>query len=407
MHFTPLTLSNPPTQQHINTAMENLAQSILTFSLSLQALPPNTNFNPPPTVDLTDTARQEHTNQPNSKTKINQTMTLNNYLTQQTPCLLKRKCRTTSTTSSNPKLIQQTITIHINRPPDTQSDEQPTQELQNEEKKEHSDPQNSTTPNRPTRKRKQNITLSIPEPRHTRVYHEEATRHLLHTAAARPHTPPTDLKVTDRDPPHLVVSTSAIPNAGRGLYTLNPIKRGSKICTYYGHKIPTTTVRSKDYKSPVAFEVIGTAHSIDPKISDTNPDWQCIGAYINDPLDASKDNCKFHINPNTHKVTIIATQDIQPYQELYLPYGHFYWSSITDTEQPLYAMKEERYEQDQLDEDHETSMAPTDSEGNTRKRRKRRKTHHPQNLQTLKNQPPPPPSNSHSDTHTHFPTGIG
>jgi hypothetical protein len=218
------------------------------------------------------------------------------------------------------------------------------------------------------RKRKQTISLPVPEPLpYERAFHDEASRHLLRTTAARPHKPPPKLPKREIDPPHLAVGLSTIPAAKNGLFTLKEIRKGTRICAYYGDRVKSLTARKADYKSDVCFEVVGTDSTIDPQIPDDPNNWQCLAAYINDPLQTNKDNCEFHINPTTFAVTIVSTQNIKPYQELFLPYGKFYWNQIPDTNQPLYDLIQTRYAQDQLDEDPDDPTEP-------RKRKKPKQT---------------------------------
>ena len=97
-------------------------------------------------------------------------------------------------------------------------------------------------------------------------------------------------KSTRENGTNLYVIRSPMRNAGNGLFSFDPIKKGKTICEYFGRIIQQMDIDNgterKDYCAGDGYGVIINA------LND-NGEIVCAGGYINDALDDDKYNCKF------------------------------------------------------------------------------------------------------------------
>jgi hypothetical protein len=169
---------------------------------------------------------------------------------------------------------------------------------------------------------------------HTRVYHPKP-RQLLASTPTLPLDPQTK---------ELAADDSTIPGAGKGIFALRKYSKGDVICEYTGREVPLVEVKSPNFHTTVAYQ-ISSKMCIVPQ--DIGSDViTCLGAYINDPLDRATDNCE--LTTRAGKAFVVATQNIQLFQELFLPYGPDYWN---DPQWPpsLIAAVKRRYDDDDAD----------------------------------------------------------
>jgi hypothetical protein len=147
--------------------------------------------------------------------------------------------------------------------------------------------------------------------------------------------------VLPRDPQaqELAADDSTIPGAGKGIFALRKYSKGDIICEYTGREVPLEEVKSPEFLTTVAYQISSTMCIVPQEIgSDV---ITCLGAYINDPLDQTRDNCE--LTTRAGKALIVATQNIQLFQELFLPYGPDYWND-PQWPSPLIAAVKRRYD---------------------------------------------------------------
>ena len=125
----------------------------------------------------------------------------------------------------------------------------------------------------------------------------------------------------------LIVKTSSLKNAGKGLFTTKSIKKGTKVIEYRGEIIDW-----KEYSKRVKEDKDGYLFFI-------NKD-RCIDAYstpgykaryANDAAGISRtkglrNNCCYHVEDN--KCYILAEKDINAGEEIFVSYTKEYWDCI-------------------------------------------------------------------------------
>lgn len=125
----------------------------------------------------------------------------------------------------------------------------------------------------------------------------------------------------------LTVKKSKLPNAGKGLFTDKPIKKGAKIIEYKGEIIDW-----KEYEKRVLLNKDGYLFFINKK--------RCIDAwstpqhkarYANDAAGLSripgiKNNSDYEIFGD--KCYIVASRDIKAGEEIYVNYTKEYWDCV-------------------------------------------------------------------------------
>jgi hypothetical protein len=120
----------------------------------------------------------------------------------------------------------------------------------------------------------------------------------------------------------LVAKTSAIPDAGLGLFyepglQSKPIPAGTILCYYTGHIHNFQSARKlqfRNYLMSIQGDVL-----VDPRLLP-----HIKARYINDPLNEDSINCRFV--PEEFRAAVVATKEIRPGGELFASYGDAYWS---------------------------------------------------------------------------------
>jgi len=126
----------------------------------------------------------------------------------------------------------------------------------------------------------------------------------------------------------LKVKTSLLPNAGKGLFTDKPIKKGEKVIEYLGEIIDW-----KEYEKRVLEDKDGYLFFINKK--------KCIDAYstpehkaryANDAAGLSrvkglKNNADYEVF-NNENCFIVARRDIEAGEEIFVNYTKEYWDCI-------------------------------------------------------------------------------
>ncbi len=125
----------------------------------------------------------------------------------------------------------------------------------------------------------------------------------------------------------LIVKTSLLPNAGKGLFTTKPIKKDSKIIEYRGEIIDWKeyTKRVKEDKDGYLF-FISNKRCID---AFATPRYKA--RYANDAEGLSKikglkNNAIYDIFGD--KCFIVSTRDIKAGEEIFVSYTKEYWDCI-------------------------------------------------------------------------------
>jgi SET domain-containing protein len=127
----------------------------------------------------------------------------------------------------------------------------------------------------------------------------------------------------------LYVKKSGLPEAGKGLFTRNFIKKGTYIIEYTGYIITWKRVLEIEKHTGVYNQYlyyVNRNHVID---ATKCPD--ALARYINDARGLSKktgviNNCKF--TEKGKEVFIEALKDILPGEEILISYGKEYWDII-------------------------------------------------------------------------------
>ena len=117
---------------------------------------------------------------------------------------------------------------------------------------------------------------------------------------------------------------SQIPGAGLGLFFLPPsltsvIREGETICYYHGHLHDfqsSKQIEDKSYLMLVDGDVL-----VDPR-----PLPEIKARYINDPINVKLLNALYEPQIKTRRSAVIAIRDIMAGEEIFAPYGDFYWS---------------------------------------------------------------------------------
>ncbi len=131
----------------------------------------------------------------------------------------------------------------------------------------------------------------------------------------------------------LVVKHSTIPEAGKGLFTLRPIKKDAKIAEYTGRVLTKSQIDSlyghdESDLAPYSFKLSRDLY-LDSACS------RSIAAFANDS--PSHNNAKLSINHVNNKVFLRATQDIAANEEIFTSYGAKYFMHNNDLPQPIFS----------------------------------------------------------------------
>jgi SET domain-containing protein len=125
----------------------------------------------------------------------------------------------------------------------------------------------------------------------------------------------------------LIVKKSKLPNAGKGLYTKKPIKKGEKIIEYKGE-----IINWKEYEKRVLENRDGYLFYINNKrCIDAFPTPQHKARYANDAAGLSRvkglrNNSVYEIVDN--KCFIVAQKPIEAGDEIFVDYTKDYWKCV-------------------------------------------------------------------------------
>lgn len=126
----------------------------------------------------------------------------------------------------------------------------------------------------------------------------------------------------------LKVKKSSLPNAGKGLFTTTPIKKGERIVEYLGEIIDW-----KEYEKRVERDEDGYLFFINKKhCIDAFNTPQHVARYANDAEGLSKvkglkNNAEYQI-VDKNKCFIVAKKDIEKNSEVFVSYTKEYWDCI-------------------------------------------------------------------------------
>ena len=123
----------------------------------------------------------------------------------------------------------------------------------------------------------------------------------------------------------LIIKKSTLPGAGKGLFTLNDIKKGKLICEYEGERITwaEATERNEENKGGYVYYIN------DNNCVDAWAYKNTFGRYANDAagltrLKGERNNSIYDVVRN--KVFIRATRNIAAGSEIFVSYGSAYWN---------------------------------------------------------------------------------
>jgi len=127
------------------------------------------------------------------------------------------------------------------------------------------------------------------------------------------------------DEKQLVVKRSALPAAGKGLFTKKEIPKGTRILEYTGKITTWKDVNHDEGSNPYIF-FVNRNHVIDAA-----EDLSILGRYANDARGMVKikgltNNCKFVISKK--RVYLESIKNIPAKAELFVAYGKEYWDVI-------------------------------------------------------------------------------
>lgn len=122
----------------------------------------------------------------------------------------------------------------------------------------------------------------------------------------------------------LEVKTSTITGGGNGLFSKTFIPKGSRILEYRGDI--TSWKKVKDDADNAYIYFVKPNHVIDAR---HHP--KSLGRYANDAkglvsIKGKSNNAKFE--NDGLRVFMVATKDIQPWEEIFIQYGRSYWDTV-------------------------------------------------------------------------------
>ena len=125
----------------------------------------------------------------------------------------------------------------------------------------------------------------------------------------------------------LIVKKSQLPNAGKGLFTTKPIKKGEQVIEYLGE-----IIEWKEYLKRVLEDKDGYLFFINKqKCIDAYNTPQHLARFANDAsgitrVTGLRNNCEYEIIKN--RCYIVAKRNIQPNEEIFVSYTKEYWDCI-------------------------------------------------------------------------------
>jgi SET domain-containing protein len=125
----------------------------------------------------------------------------------------------------------------------------------------------------------------------------------------------------------LTVKTSTIPGAGNGLFTTEPIPRGTRIVEYKGKRSTWNDANHADGKNPYIFFINRN------NVIDALKFPKALARFANDAKGIGKikginNNCEYVIEGK--KVFIESIKDIPAGEEILVAYGKDYWDTIRE-----------------------------------------------------------------------------
>lgn len=127
----------------------------------------------------------------------------------------------------------------------------------------------------------------------------------------------------------LKIKKSTLPNAGKGLFTTEPIKKGKIVCEYEGERITwaEATVRNDKNKGGYVFYITKN------NCIDAFAFKKTFGRFANDAagigrIKGFRNNSTYDIVRN--KVFIRATRNIEAGSEIFVSYGRAYWNIMKE-----------------------------------------------------------------------------
>ena len=132
------------------------------------------------------------------------------------------------------------------------------------------------------------------------------------------------LHITKYDIYDLVPAKSGIDGSGKGLFYMpssqsDVLREGEIVSYYYGniHNFRSSKrLKDTSYLMLVEGDIL-----VDPE-----PLAHIFARYINDPINDFFYNCRFEPDPKAYRSRVVATRDILAGEEIFAPYGEFYWS---------------------------------------------------------------------------------
>ncbi len=128
----------------------------------------------------------------------------------------------------------------------------------------------------------------------------------------------------------LYIGESTLKGAGKGLFTDTLIKRGERIVEYTGDII---TWKECERRNNAMKDGIGAYYFYitAKKCIDAQHHLDSLARYCNDAngftkIPGMKNNARFEIIKG--KVYIIASRNLQPGVEIFVPYGKEYWQAL-------------------------------------------------------------------------------
>jgi SET domain-containing protein len=122
----------------------------------------------------------------------------------------------------------------------------------------------------------------------------------------------------------LTIKESTLPGAGKGLFTIQPLKKGSVITEYTGD---IRTWKEVEFDADNAYIYYVTRN----KVIDARHDKTSLARYANDAQGLQRikgitNNAKYVNRKN--RIYIVATKDIPAGAEILVGYGKEYWDTM-------------------------------------------------------------------------------
>lgn len=122
---------------------------------------------------------------------------------------------------------------------------------------------------------------------------------------------------------------SGIPGAGFGLFATRKFCAGAVVCVYRGRTLTTSEAAKLETAERYYLMRVGPQRYVDASAEDS-----CLARFINDARRAAKQTCWFDKQPDgapgydTPVALVRALRDIEAGEELFAPYGSWYWVSF-------------------------------------------------------------------------------